>query len=101
MFKRKVIKPNCFFNTGGGLKSLEIGTIIETSNPNLFGDKAETIGGGQLEIATPTPSVTPETGSDYEEELRAFIFEKSGKNAGGNCKISTLEKQAKKLGWGA
>ena len=99
MYKRKVIKSNCFFNTGNGLQALEIGAEVETSNPNLFGDKAVTVGGGQLEIATPEPEKVEESGSDLEEELRAFILEKTGKNAGGNCKIATLKKQAKKLGW--
>lgn len=99
MYKRKVVKPNCFFNTGNGLQALEIGTIVETTSPDLFGDKAVTVGGGQLEVATPEPEPVPESGSDLEEELRAFILEKTGKNAGGNCKIATLKRQAKKLGW--
>ena len=101
MFKRKITGKKCLYNTGSGLKELEIGTIVETTNPDLFGAKAITVSGqAELEVATPQPEPVPEEGSDLEAELRDFIFDKTGKHAGGNAKIATLKKQAKSLGWG-
>lgn len=51
----------------------------------------------ELEIATPSPK--PKNG-DPEAELRTFIYEKSGNHAASSAKLSTLKRQAKKLGWG-
>lgn len=103
MYNRKVIKENCFYQVAGKLQKIEIGTVIETSNPNLFGAKAVTVGQVELEVATPKqePIEEPvkESGSDEEAELRAFILDKTGQAAGGNSKISTLRKRAKSLGW--
>jgi len=99
MYKRKVTGENCFYHVDGVLQKLKLGTIIETANPNLFGEKAETVGQVELEVATPEPEAVPESGSDEEAELRAFIIEKTGQSAGGNCKLSTLRKRAKSLGW--
>lgn len=100
MYSRQVLKGKCFGRVDGRIRELEIGTIIKTSNPSLFGDKAETVLEGFLEVATPEPEVVQESGSSEEEELREFILEKSGQAAGGNCKMSTLRKRAKSLGWG-
>lgn len=99
MYNRKVIKENCFYQVAGKLQKIEIGTVIETSNPNLFGAKAVTVGRVELEVATPKQETVEESGSDEEAELRAFILDKTGQAAGGNSKISTLRKRAKSLGW--
>lgn len=100
MYNRKVIKENCFYQVAGKLQKIEVGTVIETSNPNLFGAKAVTVGQVDLEVATPKQEIVEESGSDEEAELRAFILDKTGQAAGGNSKISTLRKRAKSLGWG-
>jgi len=100
MYNRKVIKENCFYQVAGKLQKIEVGTVIETSNPNLFGAKAVTVGQVELEVATPKQEIVEESGSDEEAELRAFILDKTGQAAGGNSKISTLRKRAKSLGWG-
>lgn len=94
----KVVQPNA----SGPKGPFFLGELIELESvPAYLVGKVELVECKKsLEVATPEPQPIPETGSDYEEELRSFILEKSGKNAGGNCKIATLEKQAKKLGWG-
>ncbi len=51
----------------------------------------------ELEVATPNP--IPRT-DDLESELRDFIYKESGSYAASNAKLSTLKRQAKKLGWG-
>jgi hypothetical protein len=93
----KVVQPNA----NGPKGPFFLGQEIELDSvPAYLVGKVELVKGKKtLEIATPEPEAVPESGSDYEEELRAFILDKTGKNAGGNCKIATLEKQAKKLGW--
>ena len=94
MIKRKVIAPKCMYDNGSGLVELEIGTIVETENANLFGSKAVTVfEKSELEVAT------PESGSDLEAELRQFIYDKTGQHAGGNTKIATLKRRAEKLGY--
>ena len=97
MYTRKVMDRNCFYHVDGNLQELEIGTVIETLSPDLFGTKAVTVGQVELEVATPE---IEESGSDEETELRAFILDKTGQEAGGNSKMSTLRKRAKSLGWG-
>lgn len=91
----KVVQPNA----NGPKGPFFLGEEIELDSvPAYLVGKVELVKGVKtLEVATPEP--IPESGSDLEAELRAFILEKTGKNAGGNCKLSTLKKQAKKLGW--
>ena len=75
MYTRKVMDRNCFYHVGGKLQELEIGTVIETASPDLFGAKAVTVGQVELEVASPE---IEESGSNEEADLRAFILDKTG-----------------------
>lgn len=100
--KIEILQPNCFGVVDGVLQQLPIGHVLE-SDRNPYGVKARVIEENQLalEVATPVPVPVPvpEEGSDYEADLRQFIYDKTGKHPGGRSTIATLEKQAKKLGW--
>lgn len=93
----RVIQPNA----NGPKGPFFLGEEIELDSvPGYLIGKVELVSGGESrELEVATPESVPETGSDHEAELRDFIYEKTGKHAGGRSTIKTLERQAKKLGW--
>ncbi len=100
MYKFEITHRNCFAMHNGKYQELPIGTIITSKNKTAFGGKAKLIQEELvLTVATPDPEPVPEEGSALEEELRQFIFEKTGNKAGGRSTIETLKKRAIKLGW--